>query len=366
MGALKTLLVLGGAGVALNELTKSDGNRSANVSGKATTPKPTLDTQAVLKAIRENPDLLALVRGEKGDNGNGYKATSTSSTAIATGSKSFDVGTANLAYLVGARVRISATSDVTKFMEGVVTAYTGTTLTVNVDTISGTGTLASWNINVAGERGATGATGDVRGFGGSLFTNSALENGNIDHLVPVAGVNLNTTELLNTLPSLEIVTTSGVIVVPSTQRALIDTSKLYKITFYAKVSTGTASVSVRLKCYNKSNVVLDKAFGDPNSAYENFTVNTSFALKTSYLGGVGTGSGSQKFFHPDTLKAVLYIVSNDASKTVYFNRIVVQEVSLGEPVPYTLQYLPTGQMVVDPTTSEVGYYNGTSVVWFAA
>jgi hypothetical protein len=44
-------------------------------------------------------------------------------------------------------------------MEGLVTAYSGTTLTVNVDLIGGSGTAADWNINLAGQQGATGSVG---------------------------------------------------------------------------------------------------------------------------------------------------------------------------------------------------------------
>jgi hypothetical protein len=38
-------------------------------------------------------------------------------------------------------------------MEGLVTSYSGTTLVINVDTTGGSGTIASWNINVAGNVG---------------------------------------------------------------------------------------------------------------------------------------------------------------------------------------------------------------------
>jgi len=38
-------------------------------------------------------------------------------------------------------------------MEGLVTAYSGTNLTINVDAVAGTGTVASWNINLAGQPG---------------------------------------------------------------------------------------------------------------------------------------------------------------------------------------------------------------------
>jgi hypothetical protein len=40
-------------------------------------------------------------------------------------------------------------------MEGLVTSYSGTTLVINVDTTSGSGTIASWNVNVSGNVGVT-------------------------------------------------------------------------------------------------------------------------------------------------------------------------------------------------------------------
>jgi hypothetical protein len=39
-------------------------------------------------------------------------------------------------------------------MEGLVTAYSGGSLTINVTRIGGSGTFADWNINVAGDPGA--------------------------------------------------------------------------------------------------------------------------------------------------------------------------------------------------------------------
>jgi hypothetical protein len=39
-------------------------------------------------------------------------------------------------------------------MEGVITAFTGTSLTLNVDTVGGSGSYASWNFSVAGFRRA--------------------------------------------------------------------------------------------------------------------------------------------------------------------------------------------------------------------
>ncbi len=88
--------------------------------------------------------------GNTGATGAGYGGTSTSSLLISIASKVF-VTQAGLAYVVGSRVR--ATSGV-NWMEGLVTAYSTTNLTVNVTKISGSGTLATWTLSVAGEPGA--------------------------------------------------------------------------------------------------------------------------------------------------------------------------------------------------------------------
>jgi hypothetical protein len=93
-----------------------------------------------------------------------YKMTSTTSLAIGTGSKVFttqtgkDVG-------VGQFVLIASDADpATNYMLGQVTAYSGATLTVNVTTIGGSGTLADWTIRVSGNTGAAGATGATGGI----------------------------------------------------------------------------------------------------------------------------------------------------------------------------------------------------------
>jgi hypothetical protein len=96
--------------------------------------------------------------GVTGVTGNGYRATSTTSLAIAVAVKAFTTQ-ANLAYTTGARARATSTVNGANYMEGLVTAYSGTTLTINVDKIGGSGTLASWNINLAGDVGATGVAG---------------------------------------------------------------------------------------------------------------------------------------------------------------------------------------------------------------
>jgi hypothetical protein len=63
------------------------------------------------------------------------------------------------AYAVGTRARLVSTAVTTNFIEGVLTTISGTSVTMTIDRISGSGTLASWRLVVAGEAGPTGATG---------------------------------------------------------------------------------------------------------------------------------------------------------------------------------------------------------------
>ena len=85
--------------------------------------------------------------------------TSSTSLAIAASSKAFAVSS-GLSLQPGDWVL--ATSDAnpdTNYMHGPISSYTGTTLTLNVDNIGGSGTFADWTIRRSGTQGTTGATG---------------------------------------------------------------------------------------------------------------------------------------------------------------------------------------------------------------
>lgn len=103
----------------------------------------------------------AYTSGAKGDQGDAGSSdvvgTSATSRAIGTGAKAFTVAETGRGWGVGARLRASSDADGANFMEGVVTAYSGTSLTISVDLVGGSGTLDDWTINVAGEPGADGA-----------------------------------------------------------------------------------------------------------------------------------------------------------------------------------------------------------------
>ena len=87
-----------------------------------------------------------------GPAGSGYMAVSTSTISISLGPVSLTVPP-SLAYTPGARARISAQSAPDNWVEGIVTAYSGTTLSVAVDLLGGFGAYSAWNINLTGQPG---------------------------------------------------------------------------------------------------------------------------------------------------------------------------------------------------------------------
>jgi hypothetical protein len=94
-------------------------------------------------------------------------ALSSSSLAIEVASKAFTVAP-SLGYIANMRVRATSAANAANFMEGTVTSYASTTLTVAVDTIGGTGTLADWTIT-----GLICAQIQSNGFGG-VVTNTTV------------------------------------------------------------------------------------------------------------------------------------------------------------------------------------------------
>ncbi len=114
--------------------------------------------------------------GATGPAGAGYGGTSVTSLVIGTGSKTFTTQ-AGYAYLIGARARASSAANTANFMEGLVTAYSGTTFVVNVDTVGGSGTHADWNFNVSGQAGAAGSNGTNGADGLTILNGSGPPGG---------------------------------------------------------------------------------------------------------------------------------------------------------------------------------------------
>ncbi len=87
-----------------------------------------------------------------------FMGTSTTSLLIGTGSKVFTTQ-AGLNISVGQWVIGSSQADVANHMIGQVTAYTGTSLTINSTKVGGSGTKADWNIALTGSPGT--GSGDM-------------------------------------------------------------------------------------------------------------------------------------------------------------------------------------------------------------
>jgi len=104
--------------------------------------------------------------------------TSSSNLTIGTGIRNFIVNTVG-AYAIGTRARLASQAVPSNFMEGIITVISGTSFTISVDKIFGTGnTYNSWNLVIGGGElgptGPTGAQGTSITLRGSVATSSQL------------------------------------------------------------------------------------------------------------------------------------------------------------------------------------------------
>ena len=91
---------------------------------------------------------------------------STTSLAIGTGTKAFTVAS-GLSLSAGQFIlAASDASPTVNYMWGSIASYSGTTLTVTVEAVGGSGTKSDWTAYLTGERGTTGATGSISDLSG--------------------------------------------------------------------------------------------------------------------------------------------------------------------------------------------------------
>lgn len=115
----------------------------------------------------------------------GMVGTSTTSTTVGTGSKTFTTQ-ASKQFQVGGFVLIVRTSSPTTYMHGQVTSYSSTSLVVDVSSTAGSGTHTDWTILVSGARGATGSTGPSYVQARSTKTGAyTLVTGDLGNLIDV-------------------------------------------------------------------------------------------------------------------------------------------------------------------------------------
>lgn len=109
----------------------------------------------------ERERIINLLIDASADIGRGLYTTSTTSVAIGTGSKSITLA-AEIPFQPGAFIAVSDVANPdTNMMWGIVTARTGTSLTFNSIAVRGSGTIANWNVQISGERGADGSLTEI-------------------------------------------------------------------------------------------------------------------------------------------------------------------------------------------------------------
>ncbi len=89
----------------------------------------------------------ALATAMVGLAGAAFSATSSSSVAIGTGSKSFTIGS-GAAFTAGQVLLVASRANPANKMVGTVTGYAGGVLTLNVTSVGGAGTFADWDIGL--------------------------------------------------------------------------------------------------------------------------------------------------------------------------------------------------------------------------
>ena len=94
----------------------------------------------------------------------GLTATSTSSNTVTTGAKTFTVQ-ASKQFVAGVDIKVVDASNAANAIYGTITSYSGTTLVIAGASVTGSGTVANWNISVVGKTGSQGVVGPAGGSG---------------------------------------------------------------------------------------------------------------------------------------------------------------------------------------------------------
>jgi len=131
-------------------------NAAASSASSASTSAATATTQAGIATTQAAA--AAVSASQAADYAASYSGTSTTSLLIATGTKVFTTQ-ANKLWVTGQYLQIASAANSANYMHGTVTSYSGTTLTMSITDIGGSGTFADWNISISGTQGPTGPAG---------------------------------------------------------------------------------------------------------------------------------------------------------------------------------------------------------------
>lgn len=231
--------------------------------------------------------------------------TATSPTSLpttGTGNKTWVIQSGR-GFAMGQRLR-AASDDGTKINEGVVTSYSGTSLVINVDYVSGTGTHADWNISVIGDRGASGGgTGDML----------ASQNLNDVASKPAAFNTIKQAATDSNSGVVELATNAETIAGTDTTRATTPANiKAYvdatcKLNSFVRVGTsngaGSTNINIRRFTTTIDSAGSDITYADSATLGGTFTINTTGVYSISYTDSFSAAAGMAITRNASTLNA---------------------------------------------------------------
>lgn len=148
----------------------------------------------------------------------------------------------------------------------------------------------------------------------------------------------------------------------NTNKCFVNPNYLYKATFGSTdFSTIKSPCFLIAKMYNNLNNMILRANTDNYLYIKIFTGNGNYQKQTAYFGGIGNLGTN---FTNDTAKITVGFLIESNTTLIELNSLLIEKVDLGEAVPFNLPFLPSGQMVFDPTDGSVGRYDGTTIHWF--
>jgi hypothetical protein len=173
------------AGIATTKANEA--NASAIAAALSETAAETAETNAETAESNAEAAQIAAELAETNAAASAAKleGTSTTSLAIGTGTKVFTTQTGKF-FNAGAFLLITSDANPANFMAGQVTTYSGSTLTMNIDDIGGSGTLNDWTIRVSGKHGVDGGglTDIVNDATPQLGGNLDMNGNNIQTVTP--------------------------------------------------------------------------------------------------------------------------------------------------------------------------------------
>lgn len=215
----------------------------------------TFDPSKNYIAVRQaSAEILSPVIGDfaglwtkfRGEGGDRYSTTSSTSLTIATGVQHLIVDQ-DLAYSTGQRALIALNNDPTNKMEGTVVSYDAPTgqIVVDVDTIAGSGTYAVWDVNL---NGAAVGVASQKAFYATLGTDQGSGG---------ASQALSTTPAVVDAFDAVVAQSAGMTADATDNDITVDNNGSYVLDFNATVS-GTASSDITFQFY-KNGVAIANA-----------------------------------------------------------------------------------------------------------